>query len=98
MNISFFLKPKVEHYNYDYFAGIDVTMDIRNPVGSRVTSIRYQGTELPEDRWLTLCMNNYRSSGTGGYECFRGSDIAELRSGLRQKGNARGIDAVIVGN
>ena len=26
------------------------------------------------------------------------SDIAELRSGLRQKGNARGIDAVIVGN
>ncbi len=66
-----FLKPKVEHYNYDYFAGIDVTMDIRNPVGSRVTSIRYQGTELPEDRWLTLCMNNYRSSGTGGYECFR---------------------------
>ena len=66
-----FLKPKVEHYNYDYFAGIDVTMDIRNPVGSRVTSIRYQGEELPEDRWLTLCMNNYRSSGTGGYECFR---------------------------
>lgn len=46
-------------------------MDIRNPVGSRVTSIRYQGTELPEDRTLTLCMNNYRSSGTGGYECFR---------------------------
>ena len=52
-------------------AGIDVTMDIRNPVGSRVTSIRYQGEELSEDRWLTLCMNNYRSSGTGGYECFR---------------------------
>ena len=66
-----FLKPKVEHYNYDYFAGIHVTMDIRNPVGSRVTSIRYQGAELPEDRTLTLCMNNYRSSGTGGYECFR---------------------------
>ena len=41
-------------------------MDIRNPVGSRVTSIRYQGAELPEDRTLTLCMNNYRSSGTGG--------------------------------
>ena len=30
-----FLRPKVEHYNYDYFAGIQVTMDIRNPVGSR---------------------------------------------------------------
>ena len=66
-----FLKPKVEHYNYDYFAGIQVTMDIRNPVGSRVTSIRYQGQELPDGRELTLCMNNYRSSGTGGYPCFR---------------------------
>lgn len=65
-----FLKPKVEHYNYDYFSGIEVTMDIRLPLGSRVTSIRYQGRELPEERKLTLCMNNYRSSGTGGYGCY----------------------------
>ncbi len=67
-----FLKPKVEHYNYDYFAGVHVTMDVRRPVGQRVVSIVYQGHELPEEQALTLCMNNYRSSGTGGYECFRG--------------------------
>ena len=66
-----FLKPKVEHYNYDYFSGIEVTMDIRLPLGSRVTSIRYQGRELPEEKKLTLCMNNYRASGTGGYDCYR---------------------------
>ena len=74
-----FLKPKVEHYNYDYFSGIQVTMDVRRPVGQRVTSIRYQGEELPEGKALTLCMNNYRASGTGGYECFRGCEkVSEL--------------------
>ena len=74
-----FLKPKVEHYNYDYFSGIQVTMDVRLPLGQRVTSIRYQGEELPEGKTLTLCMNNYRASGTGGYECFRGCEkVSEL--------------------
>ena len=67
-----FLKPKVEHYNYDYFSGIEVTMDVRRPLGQRVISIRYQGQELPENRSLTLCMNSYRASGTGGYGCYRG--------------------------
>ena len=74
-----FLKPKVEHYNYDYFSGIHVTMDVRRPVSQRVTSIRYQGEELPEGKTLTLCMNNYRASGTGGYECFRDCEkVSEL--------------------
>lgn len=66
-----FLKPKVEHYNFDYFTGIDVVFDIRRPVGDRVVSIMRDGMELPADRKYTLCMNNYRSSGTGGYEVFK---------------------------
>ncbi len=65
-----FLKPKVEHYNYDFFSGIEVTMDIRQPLGQRVCSIRYQGRELPAEQKLTLCMNDYRASGTGGYGCY----------------------------
>ena len=81
-----FLKPKVEHYNYDFFSGIEVTMDIRKPLGTRVTSIRYQGRELPEGQTLKLCMNNYRASGTGGYGCYltcprvkeQSTEIAEL--------------------
>lgn len=81
-----FLKPKVEHYNFDYFAGIEVTMDLHRALGDRVTSIRWQGEELPEDRKLTLCMNNYRATGTGGYGCYlrcekvreQTTEIAEL--------------------
>ncbi len=66
-----FLKPKVEHYNYDYFSGIDVTYDLKKPIGERVTSIQYKGKELDEERVLTLCMNNYRSTGTGGYDAYK---------------------------
>ena len=65
-----FLKPKVEHYNYDYFSGIQVTMDVRRPLGQRVISILYQGRELPPEQSLTLCMSDYRASGTGGYGCY----------------------------
>ena len=66
-----FLKPKVEHYNFDFFSGLEVTMDIRRPVGERVISIRRCGRELEEERTLTLCLNNYRATGTGGYESYK---------------------------
>lgn len=65
-----FLNPKVEHYNYDYFAGISYEIDLRMPVGSRVKEIRYKGEPL-NGRTLSLCMSDYRASGTGGYEVYR---------------------------
>lgn len=65
-----FLSPIVQHFNYDYFAGIEVTMDIRKDIGNRVTSIRYKGQELADDKILKLCMNNYRATGAGGYPCY----------------------------
>ena len=65
-----FLKPIVQHYNFDYLSGLEVTMDIRRPIGDRVTSMLYEGKELEEGRTLTLCMNNYRATGTGGYPFY----------------------------
>jgi len=65
-----FLKPKVEHYNYDYFSGITFEVDLKEPVGKRVKKILYKGKPLG-DRSLSLCMSDYRASGTGGYEVYR---------------------------
>ncbi|MGL5694151.1 MAG: bifunctional metallophosphatase/5'-nucleotidase, partial [Peptostreptococcaceae bacterium] len=65
-----FLKPKVEHYNYDYFANLEYTFDLNKEVGNRVTSIKFKGKELSDSDKLTLVMNNYRASGAGGYEFY----------------------------
>jgi 2',3'-cyclic-nucleotide 2'-phosphodiesterase/3'-nucleotidase len=80
-----FLHPKVEHYNYDYFAGITYEVDVREPVGSRVKEIRFEGEPL-NGRSLSLCMSDYRASGTGGYEVYKtcpvlkrlGAEVPEL--------------------
>ena len=66
-----FLRPIVQHYNYDFIAGVEATIDLRRAPGGRVTSIRWKGRELPEGQSLTLCMNNYRASGAGGYEFYK---------------------------
>ena len=66
-----FLKPKIQHYNYDYFANIDYTFDLNRPVGDRVVSIKFKGTELDDTSKLSLVMNNYRSTGVGGYDVYK---------------------------
>ena len=70
-----FLAPKVEHYNYDYFSGVDYVIDVRRPAGERVTSIRLNGRELGEDETVTVCINSYRSCGTGGYGFLVGQKV-----------------------
>lgn len=66
-----FLKPKIEHYNYDYYAGLEYAYDLTRPVGERVVMLRkLDGTELRDDEKYTLVTSNYRATGTGGYECI----------------------------
>lgn len=71
-----FLRPKVQHYNYDYFSGVDYTIDTRLPAKSRVTSIRLNGREMTEDETVTVCINSYRASGAGDYDFLVGQKIA----------------------
>ena len=63
-----FLKPKIEHYNYDFWAGLDYEFDIRKPVGERVVKLlTMEGEPVIMDKVYTLAANNYRATGTGGY-------------------------------
>ena len=76
-----FLCPKVSHYNYDYFSGIDYVIDTRRPRGDRVTSIRLDGRELDEGETVTVCINSYRYCGTGGYGFLPGQKVvAEIQT------------------
>lgn len=70
-----FLKPKVEHYNYDYFSGIEYTFDLTKELGNRVTSIKFKGEPVKYDDKLTLAMNNYRATGAGGYEFYTECEV-----------------------
>lgn len=79
-----FLRPKVQHYNYDFFSGIDYTIDVRKPVGQRVTSIVFEGHELGEDEPVTVCINSYRFCGTGGYDMLPRQKVA--RRGAHRRG------------
>ena len=64
----------------------DSSNGLHRPVGDRVTSILWHGEELDDTLSLSLCMNNYRASGAGGYgvytECGvlreQPTEIAEL--------------------
>jgi 2',3'-cyclic-nucleotide 2'-phosphodiesterase/3'-nucleotidase len=71
-----FLTPKVEHYNYDFFLGLDYTIDIHKPIGNRVSDIRFHGEPL-QGKKLTLCLNDYRASGTGGYGVYRSCKVIQ---------------------
>lgn len=66
-----FLVPKVEHYNYDYFSGIDYEINPANPVGKRIVRLERNGIPIAEEDTFTLCLNNYRYSGAGGYPVYR---------------------------
>ena len=70
-----FLRPKVEHYNYDRFSGIDYVIDTRKPHGQRVTSITLDRHEMTDTETVSVCINSYRSSGAGGYEFLVGQKV-----------------------
>ena len=73
---NIFLEPKIEHYNYDYYAGLEYAFDISRPVGDRVITLKkYDGTELEDGKIYTLVTSNYRATGTGGYECIGKSKV-----------------------
>ncbi len=75
-----FTKPKVEHYNYDVYAGLDYAFDIRKPIGERVVRLRkLDGTELKDGEVYRLALSNYRATGTGGYPML--GEAKEVYSG-----------------
>lgn len=72
-----FLKPKVEHYNYDYFTNINYTININNTIGSRIVNLKYKDSNISSSDTFTIVMNNYRASGAGGYEFYTSCPVVK---------------------
>lgn len=70
-----YLEPKPQHYNYDMWEGVEYTLNIARPEGSRLERLKYNGMDLDDDMVLDVVMNSYRAGGGGDYEMFRGKEI-----------------------
>lgn len=70
-----FLYPKVEHYNYDLYDGVDYTIDVAKPIGQRITSCMIQGRRLNPKQYYTVILNNYRANGGGDYLMFQSAEL-----------------------
>lgn len=59
--------PSVPGYNFDIVSGVDYTIDVSRPIGSRITKLEYEGRPVTPADSFTFALNNYRQTGGGGY-------------------------------
>jgi 2',3'-cyclic-nucleotide 2'-phosphodiesterase / 3'-nucleotidase len=58
----------IPDYNYDVLSGVDYTIDVSRPVGSRIVGLAMpDGTPVGADDRFVVAVNNYRQSGGGGF-------------------------------
>ncbi len=65
----------VPGFNFDVLSGADYVWDLSMPIGSRVTSLTYNGRPMAATDSFTLALNNYRAGGGGGYAMLAGAPV-----------------------
>ncbi|OTN77634.1 hypothetical protein A5886_002734 [Enterococcus sp. 8G7_MSG3316] len=70
-----FIEPKPQYYNYDMYEGIEYTIDLRQPVGQRITTLVFEGEPVAMDQHLDIVINQYRAVGGGNYDMFAAEKI-----------------------
>lgn len=70
-----FMDPKPQHYNYDMYEGVEYTIDVSKPIGSRIVELTKDGKPISEDEPLEVVTNQYRAVGGGDYMMFDASKI-----------------------
>ncbi|OZU89172.1 bifunctional metallophosphatase/5'-nucleotidase [Virgibacillus indicus] len=70
-----YVEPKPQHYNYDMWEGIEYTINVSKPFGSRVESILYNDIPVSAYESYQVVLNNYRATGGGNYNMFKGKPV-----------------------
>ncbi|MBU6366943.1 MAG: 5'-nucleotidase C-terminal domain-containing protein, partial [Gemmatimonadetes bacterium] len=66
---------QVPGYNFDVVSGAEYTLDLRRPVGARVTRLAVRGRAVQDTDQFTLAVNNYRQGGGGGFAMLAGAPV-----------------------
>nr|WP_246187675.1 bifunctional UDP-sugar hydrolase/5'-nucleotidase [Ornithinibacillus caprae] len=72
-----YIEPKPQHYNYDMWEGIEYTINVSNPFGSRIENVSYKGEALQHNQTYHVVLNNYRASGGGNYDMFKHKPVVK---------------------
>lgn len=75
----FTVDSTIAGYDFDIIAGADYELDLRRPIGARVTTLSVRGKPVADTDTFTLALNNYRQSGGGGYSMLRDAPVAYSR-------------------
>jgi 2',3'-cyclic-nucleotide 2'-phosphodiesterase (5'-nucleotidase family) len=67
--------PALPGYNADSAEGVSYVMDISRPVGDRIRNLTRLGKPLDPAAKLRVAINNYRYTGGGHYDAFKGLPI-----------------------
>ncbi|MDP4190128.1 MAG: bifunctional UDP-sugar hydrolase/5'-nucleotidase [Bacteroidota bacterium] len=74
---------KAQYYNFDCAAGINYTVDVSKPYGSRITiSSMSDGTPFKLKKTYNVAVNSYRGNGGGGH-LTEGAKIPKDKLSLR---------------
>lgn len=71
--------PTIPGYNFDVVSGAEYTIDLRQPVGARITALSVQGRVVQASDTFTMALNNYRASGGGGFAMLVGAPVVYER-------------------
>lgn len=69
------VNPSVPGYNFDVVSGADYTIDLRQPVGQRITRLQVRGRDVQPTDSFTMAVNNYRQGGGGGFAMLAGAPV-----------------------
>lgn len=92
------VNDSIPGYDFDIVSGVDYTIDLTQPAGSRIRQITRNGQLVTVRNAFSIALNSYRLGGGGGFEMLRdlpvvydqGEDVRDLLiSAIRQAGFLR---------
>jgi 2',3'-cyclic-nucleotide 2'-phosphodiesterase/3'-nucleotidase len=74
------IDERIPDYNFDQAEGVTYELDITQPTGQRIRNLRFKGRPVEPAQTFRLATNNYRVSGGGGYDMYRGARVVSRSS------------------